>query len=177
MATKAKQAKAPRTAVRDAVLAQWPYLDRLSSSAQRTLIARHKAATAPAAAATGPGPAKASPAATPAVTAALTPAAMPANIRVNDPGEDIGFGNQTTQSEPSIAVHHKKVVVAYNDSTKTPNYTGYSNSAHRGHGFHDPGGLPGNQSGDNGLAVAPQGMLHQCETSTTPARNTTDGGS
>jgi hypothetical protein len=174
MATKAKQAKAPKTSVRDAVLAQWPFLDRLSSSAQRTLIARHKAAIAPTAAANAPAPAKASPATAPAA-AALSPMAMPANIRVNDPGEDTGFGNQTTQSEPSIAVHHRKVVVAYNDSTKAPNYTGYSNSANGGHVFQDDGGLPGNQSGDNVLAVDRQGTFYYATLSTDAAGNSSVG--
>ena len=175
MATKAKQAKEPKIEVRDAVLAKWPYLDRLSSSAQRTLIARHKSTSADAAEAPGPGPAPVAPAAAPAAPAPLSPLAMPANIRVNNPSEDIGFGNQTTQSEPSIAVHHKKVVVAYNDSTKTPNYTGYSNSPQGGHVFHDRGGLPGNQSGDNVLAANRHGTFYYATLSTDPAGNSSVG--
>src|SRR6266849_2424786 len=109
------QRKSARMPVRNQLLAQWPYFDRLSSSAQRTLVARSRAAIAPAPA--PPQVAPQPPAAAPAAAPALTPFVIPANIRVNDPGEDVGFGNQTTQSEPSIAVHKRNVLVGYNDST------------------------------------------------------------
>lgn len=183
MATKAKLAKAPETAAIDAVRAQWPFFDRLSSAAQRTLLARHKAATAPSPDAATPVLKTPPPTTHPAVTALLGPLAAVANIRVNDPSEDIGFGNRTTQSEPSIAVHHRKVVVGYNDSTKAPNYTGYSNSANGGHSFHDRGGLPGNQSGDNVLDVNRHGHFYYATLSTDSSGNScvgvsksTDGG-
>jgi len=180
MATKAKQAKAPKMSVGDAVRAQWPFFDRLSSAAQRTLVARYRAANAPAAAA-APAPAVATPAAPPAAAPLTAP--MPANVRVNDPGEDVASGNQTTQSEPSIAVHHKRVVVGYNDSSFAPNYTGYSNSTTGGHVFHDRGGLTGNQSGDNVLDVNRHGHFYYATLSTDAAGNScvgvcksTDGG-
>ena len=170
MSTKAKQAKATQISVIDAVRAQWPFFDRLSSSAQRTLVARQRAATAPAAAA-APAPAVALPAAPPATA----PLAMPANVRVNDPGEDAAAGNQTTQSEPSIAVHHRTVVVGYNDSSFAPNYTGYSNSTNRGHSFQDRGGLTGNQSGDNVLDVDRDGHFYYATLSTDAAGNSSVG--
>lgn len=171
MATKAKQAKAPKISVGDAVRAQWPFFDRLSSAAQRTLVARLRAANAPTAAA--PAPAAAPP--TPPPAAGPLTAPMPANVLVNDPGEDVAFGNQTTQSEPSIAVHHKKVVVGYNDSTLAPNYTGYSNSTNGGHSFHDRAGLPGSQSGDNVLDVSRHGHFYYATLSTDAAGNSSVG--
>jgi hypothetical protein len=88
-----------------------------------------------------------------------------------DPGEDVAFGNQTTQSEPSIAVHKKNVVVAYNDSTLAPNYTGFSGSSNGGALFTDHGGLPGNQSGDNVLAVDRHGTFYYATLSTDGAGN------
>src|ERR1700682_813802 len=147
MATQAQPAKTPKTAVLDKVQAQYPFFDLLSSSAQLTLIARQRAADAPPGA---PAVAPVAPTAPPAAFG-LGPFVVPANIRVNNPSEDIFAGNRTTQSEPSIAVSGKNVVVGYNDSTLAPNYTGYSNSANGGAVFTDRGGLPGNQSGDNVL--------------------------
>jgi hypothetical protein len=160
--------KAAKQATREQMLSQWPYFDRLSSSAQRTLVARQRGAVAPARA---PAAARTLPLAAPA----LSPFVIPANIRVNDPGEDAGFGNQTTESEPSIAIHEDNVVVGYNDSTFAPNYTGYSNSTNGGAIFHDRGGLPGNQSGDNVLDVDRDGNFYYATLSTDGGGNSSVG--
>ena len=81
-----------------------------------------------------------------------------ANVRVNDPGEDRHFVDQTTQSEPTIAVAGQNVVVGYNDSqTSLPgvftaglDLTGYSYSTDGGETFTDGGELP-NKPGFNNL--------------------------
>jgi hypothetical protein len=73
-----------------------------------------------------------------------------ANVRVNTPGEDTHFIDQTTQSETGIAVAGQSVVVGYNDSqTSIPGLltaglklTGYSYSTDGGQTFTDAGVLP-----------------------------------
>ena len=170
MGTQAQTAKTPKTAVLDKVIGQYPFFDRLSSSAQLTLVARQRAADAPAALAAAPKTAPAAP-----VSFGLGPFVVPANIRVNNPSEDVFAGNRTTQSEPSIAVSGKHVVVAYNDSTFAPNYTGYSSSANGGALFSDRGGLPGNQSGDNVLAADRHGNFYYATLSNDAAGNSSVG--
>jgi hypothetical protein len=67
------------------------------------------------------------------------------------------------------------VVVGYNDSTFAPNYTEYSNSSNGGAVFHDRGGLPGNQSGDNVLDVDRDGNFYYATLSTDGAGNSSVG--
>ena len=171
MGSQAQAAKTPKTATLDKVLAQYPFFDLLSSSAQLTLIARQRKAEAPPEAAASPAVAPSAPPA----SFGLGPFVVPANIRVNNPSEDIFAGQRTTQSEPSIAVSGKNVVVGYNDSTLAPNYTGYSNSANGGALFTDRGGLPGNQSGDNVLAADRHGNFYYATLSTDAAGNSSVG--
>jgi hypothetical protein len=79
-----------------------------------------------------------------------------ANVLVNDPNEDVNFGNQTTQSEPSLAVSGTNIVVGFNDFTPNASGSGYSNSTDAGATFVDKGGLPiplGTDSGDPVLVV------------------------
>jgi hypothetical protein len=81
-----------------------------------------------------------------------------ANVLVNNPGEDSHQVDQTTQSETSVAVHGKNVVVGFNDSqiflqpfiTAGSNLTGYSYSTDGGKSFTDGGGLP-NRPGEQNL--------------------------
>jgi len=80
---------------------------------------------------------------------AIVPSAGLANVRVNDPGEDTHFIDQTTQSETAIAAAGQNVVVGYNDSQTTglfltagSNLTGYSYSTDGGKTFTDAGALP-----------------------------------
>ena len=77
------------------------------------------------------------------------PAAAFANVRVNDPGADRRFIDQTTQSETTIAVHGNRVAVGYNDSQQTllfltaaSSITGFSFSTNGGRTFRDGGALP-----------------------------------
>lgn len=72
-----------------------------------------------------------------------------ANIRVNNPGEDINQPDQTTQSETSIAVSGKNVVVGFNDSQQTllfltpaSDLSGVAVSHNGGATFSDLGTLP-----------------------------------
>jgi hypothetical protein len=86
---------------------------------------------------------------------------VPQNIRVNDPNEDIMFGNDTTQSEPSVAVNGLNVVVGFNDSTPVASFSGFSNSSDLGQDFSDDGGLtPSDNSGDPVIAVDRAGTFY-----------------
>ena len=81
-----------------------------------------------------------------------------ANVLVNNPAEDSHQVDQTTQSETSVAVHGKNVVVGFNDSqiflqpfiTAASNLTGYAYSTDGGKSFTDGGGLP-NRPGEQNL--------------------------
>jgi hypothetical protein len=71
------------------------------------------------------------------------------NVRVNNPGEDTHQSEQTTQSETSIAVSGKNVVVGFNDSQSTllfltpgTDLTGYAYSRNGGQTFTDGGVIP-----------------------------------
>lgn len=71
-----------------------------------------------------------------------------ANVRVNDPSKDTNQVDQTTQSEPSIAVAGSNVAVGYNDSqqglftlTAGASLSGYSYSSDGGAHFTDGGSL------------------------------------
>jgi hypothetical protein len=77
------------------------------------------------------------------------PAAAFTNVRVNDPGADRRFLDQTTQSETTIAAHGNNVAVGYNDSQQTllfltaaASITGFSFSTDGGRTFTDGGALP-----------------------------------
>src|SRR5829696_8834008 len=77
------------------------------------------------------------------------PAAAFRNVRVNDPGADRRFLDQTTQSETTIAAHGNNVAVGYNDSQRTllfltaaSSISGFSYSTDGGRSFHDSGALP-----------------------------------
>jgi hypothetical protein len=79
----------------------------------------------------------------------LPPAAGFPNVRVNDPGADRRFLDQTTQSETTIAAHGRNVAVGYNDSqhtllflTAASSIVGFSYSTDGGRSFHDGGALP-----------------------------------
>jgi hypothetical protein len=71
------------------------------------------------------------------------------NVRVNNPGEDTQFIDQTTQSETTIAAAGQNVVVGFNDSQTTglfltagSDLSGYSYSTDGGKTFTDGGALP-----------------------------------
>jgi hypothetical protein len=71
------------------------------------------------------------------------------DVRVNDPAQDSGEPDQTTQSETTIAVAGSHVAVGYNDSQQTglfftagSDLTGYSYSTDGGASFTDGGTLP-----------------------------------
>jgi len=71
------------------------------------------------------------------------------NVRVNDPAQDTTEPDQTTQSEPMIAVAGSHVAVGYNDSQRTglfltagSDLAGYSYSADGGASFTDGGVIP-----------------------------------
>lgn len=86
---------------------------------------------------------------------------VPVNIRVNDPGEDTMFGNDTTQSEPSIAVFGSNVVVGFNDSTPNASFSGLANSSDFGQVFTDDGGItPADESGDPVLVADSAGNFY-----------------
>jgi hypothetical protein len=80
------------------------------------------------------------------------------NVLVNNPGEDSHQTDQTTQSETTVAVHGKNVVVGFNDSqvalgfalTAGLDLTGYAYSSNGGKTFTDGGGLP-NRPGEQNL--------------------------
>lgn len=72
-----------------------------------------------------------------------------ANVRVNNPGEDTHQPDQTTQSETTIAVSGKNVVVGFNDSQATllfftpgTDLSGLAVSHNGGLTFSDLGNLP-----------------------------------
>ena len=71
------------------------------------------------------------------------------NVRVNDPGEDAHSLNQTTQSETSVAISGRRVVVGFNDlQTETVFYSagasinGVAASTDGGQSFTDGGAVP-----------------------------------
>src|SRR5450755_1441732 len=91
------------------------------------------------------------------------PAPSFSNVRVNNPAEDTHQVDQTTQSEPTIAVAGSRVAVGFNDSQQTPLFfeagsglTGYAYSTDGGASFTDGGSLPNepefNNLGDPWLA-------------------------
>src|SRR6202022_732769 len=80
-----------------------------------------------------------------------------ANVLVNNPAEDSHQVDQTTQSETSVAVHGKNVVVGFNDSqiallflTAGGNLSGYAYSTNGGQSFTDGNQLP-NRPGEINL--------------------------
>lgn len=79
------------------------------------------------------------------------------NVLVNNPGEDSHQTDQTTQSETSVAVHGKNVVVGFNDSqtallflTAGGDLSGYAYSTNGGQSFTDGNQLP-NRPGEINL--------------------------
>jgi len=96
-----------------------------------------------------------------AVITTPTMPGVPENIRVNDPGEDTMFGNDTTQSEPSLAVSGNNVVVGFNDSTPVASFSGLANSSNLGQVFTDDGGItPVDESGDPVLVADSAGNFY-----------------
>jgi len=102
--------------------------------------------------------------------AAASSAATPPNVRVNDPALDTQT-DQTTQSETTVAISGKNVVVGYNDSQRTllaitagSTLTGYSYSSDGGKTFHDGGSLNnppgGNSFGDPWLGADRGGRFY-----------------
>src|SRR5712692_5003806 len=86
---------------------------------------------------------------------------VPTNIRVNNPAEDTGAGNHTTQSESSIGVRPPFVVVTFNDSNPVAGFSGYANSVDAGMTFNDDIDLStsSNDSGDGVVAVDRSGTV------------------
>jgi hypothetical protein len=93
------------------------------------------------------------------------------NVRVNDPsGDGVGNPDMTTQSEASVAVSGKNVVVGYNDDGKSPLFfqptvdlSGYSYSRDGGKTFKDsrlPNREPGFNIGDPVLASDRTGTFY-----------------
>lgn len=83
------------------------------------------------------------------VAEVAAPPARLVNVRVNNPSEDVHNVDQTTQSETTVAVDGRRVVVGFNDSqqslltlTAGSNLTGYAYSADGGTSFTDGGALP-----------------------------------
>lgn len=71
------------------------------------------------------------------------------NVRVNDPGQDRHQQDQTTQSETTIAVTGRSIVVGFNDSqqgllvpTAGASISGFASSTNGGESFVDGGALP-----------------------------------
>jgi hypothetical protein len=102
---------------------------------------------------------------------AMPPAASLTNVRVNDPAEDSHQVDQTTESEPTIAVAGSNVAVGFNDSQQTPLFftaasdlTGYAYSTDGGASFTDGGSLPNspefNNAGDPWLASDRHGTMY-----------------
>lgn len=117
-----------------------------------------------------------------------------ANIRVNNPGEDTNQPDQTTQSETSVAVSGKNVVVGYNDSQTTllfltpgSDLSGVAVSHTGGNTFTDMGALPNATPtigfGDPWLAADSAGNFYYSELADNPFQGllvgvakSTDGG-
>ena len=110
-------------------------------------------------------------------TAAALPLCCASNVRVNNPAEDSHGVDQTTESEPAIAVTAggNNIVVAFNDSqlalpytTAGLNFAGYSVSTDGGLTFTDKRALPnpasdyraGNNLGDPSLATDSAGNVY-----------------
>jgi hypothetical protein len=104
-----------------------------------------------------------------------TLAGVPVNVRVNDPGEDVGAGQDTTQSEPTLAVYPPHVVVAFNDSNPVGSFSGYSTSGDAGISFTDDVAVSGAQNGDPVLAVDRLGTFYYAMLSTDAAGNPSIG--
>ena len=97
------------------------------------------------------------------------PRAISSNVRVNNPAADIQL-DQTTQSETTVAVAGRHVVVGYNDSqqallalTAGADLTAYSYSDNGGNTWTDGGTLPNRRGtvnfGDPWLASTPNGDM------------------
>src|SRR5439155_11238274 len=93
-------------------------------------------------------------------------AAGPKNVRVNSPSEDKGKSDNTTQSEPSLAVLGNQIVVGFNDSTPVSSFSGYATSSDGGKTFVDRGGIDGQQSGDAVIAAHRSGVFYYAMLST-----------
>ncbi len=141
-------------------LTKKPAWEALSSAAQRLLIREHY--TPPSFEALTFAPDLPAPPVAPAGSVVSTPAmpGVPVNIRANDPADDALAGNNTTQSEPTIAVSEGFVVVGYNDSNPSQSLSGYARSTNFGQTFADDGGIPAPADGDPVLAVDRAGAFY-----------------
>ena len=175
MSARTKQKKVDSSGVPEEILAQRPYFHDLSSGAQRMLLARFRQLSRPPQPATrGAAASQAAPPAAQLLGLSLGPHPG-ANVRVNDPAEDLPFGNRTTQSEPSIAVNRDIVVVGFNDSTLAPNYSGFAVSKNHGRVFKDKGNLVGQEFGDAVIATDGAGNFYYASLSTDAAGNSSVG--
>ena len=175
MSARTKQKKVDSSGVPEEILAQRPYFHDLSSGAQRMLLARFRQLSRPPQPATrGAAASQAAPPAAQLLGLSLGPHPG-ANIRVNDPAEDLPFGNRTTQSAPSIAVNRDIVVVGFNDSTLAPNYSGFAVSKNHGRVFKDKGNLVGQEFGDAVIATDGAGNFYYASLSTDAAGNSSVG--
>jgi hypothetical protein len=115
----------------------------------------------------------------PSVAGAQAAAAAVANVRVNNPaGDAVAEEDMTTQSETSVAVHGKNVVVGYNDDGKSAFFlspaldlSGYSWSDDGGATFHDsvlPNALPALNLGDPVIAADRSGRFYYASLATAP---------
>jgi hypothetical protein len=121
------------------------------------------------------------------------PAAGVGNVRVNNPaGDAVAEEDMTTQSETSVAVHGKNVVIGYNDDGKSAfflspalDFTGYSWSSDGGATFHDsvlPNALPALNLGDPVVAADRAGNFYFASLASAPivspvvVGRSTDGG-
>lgn len=145
-----------------------PYWEALSSAAQRIVVNAAFGPPSPEELLVGAG-AAALPFPLPPVTSTPTAPGLPVNVRVNDPAEDAGAGNNTTQSEPSLAVSPPYVVVGFNDSNPISSLSGLAQSDTVGQAFADEGGVAGNQSGDAVVAVSRGGTFYYAMLSRTLA--------
>jgi len=93
------------------------------------------------------------------------------NVRVNDPRQDTHQQDQTTQSETTIAVTRRSVVVGFNDSqqallipTAGASLSGFASSSNGGESFIDRGALPNAggciNAGDPWLAADRTGAVY-----------------
>jgi hypothetical protein len=158
--SKKKEYKLWNTSIPDELskLTEHPDWEAFSSAAQRIMIA--EASSPPSIVALTLAPSIQSFDRLQPVVFTPTQPGIPANIRVNDPTDDVGFGNNTTQSEPSIAVSGLRVVAGYNDSNPSQSLSGWSYSSNAGQTFTDDGGIPGPSSGDAVLAANNLGTFY-----------------
>lgn len=143
---------ANETAGEAAVRRQYPLFHRMSAGARRLLLRRQHGAAVP--------PHRARALAPPRAVPAAPHAPGIHNVRVNAPSEDIGAGDHTTESEPSLAVSGTRIVVGFNDSNPSSSFSGYSTSDDGGLTFVDRGGISGRQSGDAVIAVDRAGAFY-----------------